>query len=91
MTLAIVFFLLMVNPSLCDVVNLTGATSWKLINKHTIMVFSGNRPIALIEFWPYEIIFASSQIEYIDPIIMRFSKMRIDGRVCEIYKLKSLK
>jgi hypothetical protein len=55
------------------------------------MVFSGDTPIALIEFWPYEIILPISKIQYIDLIVMPFSKMAIDGRVCEILKVKSLR
>jgi len=91
MALTMIFILFLSSPGLSEVVNLIGANSWKLINNHTIMILSGNTPVALIEFWPYEIIFQSSQIEYIDPIVMEFSKMRIDGRVCEIFKVKSLR
>jgi len=89
--LVIIFLLLFSFPCFSDVVILAGVESWKLVNNHTIMVFSGNTPIALIEFWPYEIIFPTSKIQYIDLTVMEFSKMAIDGRVCEILKVKSLR
>ena len=89
--LTIIFILLFSFACHADVVTLTGANTWKLINNHTIMIFSGDTPIALIEFWPYEIILPSSRIQYIDLIVMEFSKMVIDGRVCEILRVKSLR
>jgi hypothetical protein len=91
LSLIVVLVLLFSFPCDADVVTLAGAKSWKLINSHTIMVFSGDIPIALIEFWPYEIILPSSKIEYIDLTVMEFSKMVIDGRVCEIFRVKSLR
>jgi hypothetical protein len=75
--------------SVADCANVSGVTGWRSIDSHTIVVYRGTQPIALLKI-PWCFIFTTSQIRFLKTFICPWDKILIDGKVCDITEIRNL-
>jgi hypothetical protein len=75
--------------SVADCANVSGVTGWRYIDSHTIVVYRGTQPIALLKI-PWCFIFTTSQIRFLKTFICPWDKILIDGNVCDITDIYNL-
>ena len=70
-------------------VDVSSVTSWSRIDTHTIIVYRGSTPLALLKM-PYCYIYPSSEIRFVKNYICNWDKIIVDGEVCDITKVERL-
>jgi hypothetical protein len=65
------------------------ATSWARVNTHTIIVYRGSTPVALLKI-PYCYIYSTSDIRIIKSYVCSWDKIIVDDEICDISKVERL-
>lgn len=72
-----------------DCVDVSNVTAWSRVNTHTIIVYVGDTPLALLKL-PYCYIYPASEIKFIKDYICSWDKIIVDEEVCDITEVKRL-
>ena len=66
--------------------DLSNVTNWSNINTHKIIMYRGNKAIAILDI-PYCNIYPSSSIELNKEYICNWDKIIVSGTACDIHKV----
>lgn len=72
-----------------DCVDVSSVTAWSRVNAHTIIIYVGETPLALLKL-PYCYIYSTSEIKFIKDYICNWDQMIVDEEVCDIKEVKRL-
>jgi hypothetical protein len=69
--------------------DLSNATSWSDVNKHSLVMYRNSKAIAVLEI-PYCTILKSSDIRLVKDTVCNWDKIIVSGEVCDIRKVEKL-